>query len=78
MHFRKRAVKHQPTSSEAIPPRIARAFLKRVLPGQEGACVVSDLDEEYVERARSNRTTRIWYWGQILAVDTIRLGWLLR
>ena len=71
-------MKREPIGGDVRPPRVARSILKRLLTGEEGAVVLQELDDEYSARVRSMGSASLWYWRQVLAVDTFRLGWLLR
>jgi predicted permease len=49
------------------PPRIARAWLGRLLPAAHRTAILSDLDEEFARHiapTRSRRRAQWWYWRQ--------------
>ena len=51
------------------PPRLARFLLAVILPADERAAVLRDLDEEFVRHVRPARaewSSRSWYWRQTL------------
>ncbi len=51
------------------PPRIAEAFLRRLVPGREGEILVGDLREEFAARGG-----RIWYWREVLSCLLVRFS----
>lgn len=63
------------------PPKLARRLLEWWLPESYADAVVGDLDEAFRARVSGRRWTlpaRLWYWGQALHPDVIRLGRLTR
>lgn len=61
--------------SPPLPPWWARALLRRLLPADEIATVLGDLDEGFVQRARERggRAARRWYRREALAY-VLRVG----
>ena len=57
------------TERHASPPRLAEAWLERVLPpGLSREGLLGDLHEGWQARATSPITARLWYWQQALGV----------
>lgn len=51
------------------PPRLARAWLRLLLPASRRDVIVGDLDEEFVRHIAPRRSAfgaRVWYWRQAL------------
>ena len=55
---------------EQRPPRMAEAFLRRLVPGREGEIIAGDLREEYAARGGG----RLWYWLQVLSCVAVRIS----
>ena len=67
--------------SGSRPPVTAERILRAILPDPRAEDIVDDFDHAYQKRLRDGRSelrARVWYWGQVLAPDTFRLGYLLR
>jgi predicted permease len=60
------------------PPRLPRTLLGAVVPFEDRAAIIGDLDEEFRTRMQTERSAAVrWYWRQALASvpAALRLRW---
>lgn len=57
------------------PPAVARRLLQWILPDEYRDAVLGDLEEELRRRVEQGRLARLWYWGQVIHPDVLRLRW---
>ena len=64
------------TDECSMPPRMARRMLARLVPTTRGGELLTDLDDDYRERAalHGRLVAGVWYWAQVLRPSTTNLG----